>query len=235
MPFLDTTMNNNTPQPLSEEQQTLLREKMTTIDTFIQTFGHPAVHPLHGLDLLQTTPESIEQLKPLLKTFQEQLYQYTALLLFAADKEELAVPAITWLPNWTPTPELVTEPIYQNILKPIVFNWKLVENEGFLFKYFAKKKYLKKWEEGCAAHIQNLENTYTAISEIAHLEMPETDTVTEFPRNITRWNVYLNTRAKDWCQWCQYKQELEAMQLSAVVYHLISQQQSGAATLAAFA
>ena len=226
MPFF-IPMNNNA-QPLSEAQQEWLRVKMAEVDTFIQTFGHPAFHPLHGLDLIQTSPESIDTLKTLLKTFQEQLYQYTALLLFAADKPELEVPAIAWLPNWTPTPDLASEPIYQNILKPIRFNWSLAENESFLFKYFAKKKYLKKWEEGCAAHVQNLENTWTAIQELAVMEFPASDAVTVLPRDLTRWGVYLGTRSKDWSQWCMLKQQLEDLQLHELVDCIIKQQKSGA-------
>jgi len=219
---------------LNDEQLNRLREKLTEIDTVIRFMGHPAVHPLHGLDLLQTSQESITRLKELLRTFQEQLYQYTALLFFAADKPELEVPAISWLPDWEPTAELMAEPLYQNILKPIQFKWKTVENEWFLFKYFAKKKYLKKWAEGCAAHVQNMENTYAALNEIARIEMPENDAVNELPRNITRWNIYLDTRTKDWCQWILRKQEIEAMQLSPVIEYLTQEQKSGQQTADAF-
>lgn len=219
---------------LDDEQLRQLQLKFREIDTVIGLIGHPALHPLHGLDLLQTSQESIARLKELLKTFQGQLYQYTALQLFAADKPELEVPSVDWLPNWEPAAGLAEEPTYQNILKPIQFKWKTVENEWFLFKYFAKKKYLKKWAKGCAAHVQNMRNTYTALNEIARIEMPETNPVTELPQNITRWNIYLDMRAKDWCQWTLRKQEVEAMQFSPLIDYLVDQQKSGQQTVQAF-
>ena len=81
--------------------------------------------------------------------------------------------------------------------------------------------------EGCAAHVQNLESTYTAIQELAVMEFPTSDAVTVLPRDLTRWCVYLGTRSKDWAQWCMLKQKLEDLQLHELVDCFIKQQKSG--------
>ena len=212
---------------MEKEQIENISQKLIDLDAVITTTGHPAFHPLQGLHLLKYDTESLEQLKDLLKNLQGQLYQYTALKLFVADKPELQLPEVSWLPEWTPAAELANETVYQQILKPIVFRWKTVENESFLFKHFAKKKYLKTWKEGCAAHVQNLESTYTAIQGLAVMEFPTSDAVTVLPRDLTRWCVYLGTRSKDWAQWCMLKQELEDLQLHELVECFIKQQKSG--------
>lgn len=212
---------------MEKEQIEHISQKLIDLDAVISTTGHPAFHPLQGLHLLKYDTESLEQLKDLLKNLQGQLYQYTALKLFVADKPDLQLPEVSWLPEWKPAAELANETVYQQILKPIVFRWKTVENKSFLFKHFAKKKYLKTWEEGCAAHVQNLESTYTAIQELAVMEFPTSDAVTVLPRDLTRWCVYLGTRSKDWAQWCMLKQELEDLQLHELVDCFIKQQKSG--------
>ena len=215
---------------MEKEQIDNICQKLIDLDAVISTTGHPAFHPLQGLHLLKSDAESLEQLKELLKSLQAQLYQYTALKLFAYDKPELQLPEVEWLPEWTPTAELSSETVYQQILKPIIFRWKTVENESFLFKHFAKKKYLKKWEEGCTSHLQNLDSTYTAIQELAVMEFPAVDAVTVLPRDITRWCVYLGTRSKDWAQWCALKQELEDEGYTTAVDYFISQQKTGTET-----
>lgn len=212
---------------MEKEQIDNICQKLIDLDAVISTTGHPAFHPLQGLHLLKSDAENLEQLRELLKSLQAQLYQYTALKLFASDKPELQLPEVTWLPAWTPTPELASETVYQQILKPIIFRWKTVENESFLFKHLAKKKYLKKWKEGCTAHLQNLDSTYTAIQELAKFDFPTVDAATVLPRDITRWCVYLGTRTKDWAQWCALKQELEDLQLHELVDCFIKQQKTG--------
>ena len=212
---------------MEKEQIDNICQKLINLDAVINTTGHPAFHPLQGLHLLKSDTENLDQLKELLKSLQAQLYQDTALKLFASDKPELQLSEVGWLPEWTPTAELASETVYQQILKPIIFRWKTVENESFLFKHFAKKKYLKKWKEGCTSHLQSLDSTYAAIQELAVMEFPAVDAVTVLPRDITRWCVYLGTRSNDWAQWCALKQELEDLQLHELADCFIKQQKTG--------
>ena len=150
-----------------------VREKMTALDTVFRISGHPHNHPLSGLEPYRVSVESSQQLKEGLQTFREQLKSYVALLTFMADKPQWVGEPVSWLKAMTPVTDATAHVADMELLGSLNNEWAAINRKWFIPKFFSKNGFTNKVKEQYTVLKEELEKTYTELTALARMELPQ--------------------------------------------------------------
>lgn len=214
---------------VSPEWVANVREKLSEVDLVFRIVGKPAEHPLDGLEPLNSTMESTNQLRDCLQAFREQLRIYTAFRLFVSDKPEITElrrSAMDWLETMEIPAGLSSDFIDVDGLSVWNKQWETIRRQWFLLKFFSKRSFLNTFRMEYANAQETVEKTYTELERLAEIHLPKSGLATELPACIDRWLAHTH-EIRNWCQWCVCKQELKALGLEKLVDEMVAKGWSG--------
>ncbi len=202
----------------------------TKLETVLKLVAHPSQHPLLGLrlntDSLSSTPD---QLSAKLLEAKEYLVQcsdkYDDLKSITDLREELMK---------RNTPELLSQDVHA-----LYDEWCSIKAKWFLPRFFAKRKYvdkLKQFNKYIVSDevdklldnlliykkkhdsIEKMRSIFRGLisKELPEDAMPKRDVLEDGIAKLGSWSQHTDGM-RDWVQWCNYAEQLEAMGLKCVV------------------
>ena len=203
------------PADVTAERLTAWREEIEGLDTVFRLTGHPAQHPLRGLNLREWSLASRDAVARLLPQLGDAVAageaQRSALLegygeaILDADPEALAA-------EWQ-------DVAGRNFLV------RLVKRGGYLRRFaarFAKAGAPRPALDAIPAALDRLRHyrrqraVIDELHALADLDMPDAEAAGQ----AAAWVGHLDRGGKDWCQWTERKRRLEAEGLACVVQYL---------------
>lgn len=203
----------------------LLNEKLRAIVSLI---GQPATHPLNGLNISETDladlPQLVSDLNETIRTIKETL----------GDREELT--------NAKRVRKEITldcnEDIFREEAKELYREWRTIKAKWFIPRYFAKKNYIAKIRRFNPLMLEtNIDDFLTKLityqdlhSRIEHIHhilaryfdkqyeidvLPAMVELEHFETELSSWTEHIGL-ARDWYQWCAYKNELRQAGLRVI-------------------
>jgi len=214
----------------------LLNDKYRLI---VNLIGQPSEHPLLGLNIHETDLGNIGGLTASLESVRTTLNNgyndYERLCNAPALRAEI-------LKEWA-------ESIFNEDIDKLSQEWKSIRVKGFLTRYFAKKSFIKKMRtfnpyileedllsnfDKIAAYndihrtiieIQTTINSYFSNS-YGFDEMPPKEDLQQLIAKLNSWLSHTD-KARDWYQWCAFKDEMRSIGLGVLTTTIEKQSISG--------